>query len=207
MKKILVTIIVLSIVALSVVQSQVHAQSGSATLAFSPSTYAASLNQEFDIRVIVDTNGESINAITANFSYPSDLLEVVEIDLSNSVLPMELEKDSNDSTVLITVGNSGGASGYSGTGEVGTVTFRPTTSGTATLSFTENSLITSADTSSDVLGTTGEATISVGSGSLPAAGLFDKPSMMIALIGAVLFVTAGSLGIRAYFIEQKKNNY
>jgi hypothetical protein len=201
MRKLLAkTIIVSTFVfsTLSIINSKVSAQS--ASLYFSPSSYSVATNQSVAVKIMVNSGGENINGVTADFTYPSQLLEVVSIDATDSIFSIEAEQTYDTTTVYISRGTT---SSYSGTGEIATVNFRSISNGTATLSFTDDVLVTSADTSLDILGATNEGTITIGS--VPATGFFDKPALLFTILTSLLLAGIGSLGVLQYFKEKKVN--
>ncbi len=180
----------------------VYAQN--ATLYFSPSSTTVASGQTVTVTVMVNTNGDDISGVTADFTYSSSLIEYVSTDSSNSDFSIEAEEDHVTGTVYLSRAVSGGDS-FNGIGEIAQVTFRGSSNGTATLSFTDDALVTSSgDDPTDVLGTTSDGTITVGgSGSVPATGIFDKPVVIAIGIGAILLICIGSIGVIQYAKDRK----
>lgn len=186
--------ILLIFIALFLTLSVEPVNAQSASLYFSPSTRSVGLNQSFSISIMINTGGVAVNGVTADFTYPAARLEVVSIDSSSSEFSIQAEEDyTSAGTVYISRAISGGNS-FTGTGVVAVVNFRSTTSGTSTLSFTNDAIITSAsENPTNVLGTTQTATITAGS--IPATGLLDEFSfdsmvgIFITLIGLLSLAT------------------
>lgn len=190
MKLNILLIFIVSFLTLTV--KPVNAQN--ASLYFSPSTRSVGINQSFSISIMVNTGSVAVNGVTADFTYPAARLEVVSIDSSSSEFSIQAEEDySSAGTVYISRAVSGGNS-FTGIGVVAIVNFRATTSGTSTLTFTDDTIVTSASENPiNVLGTTQTATITAGS--IPATGLLDEFSfdsmvgIFIILIGLLFLAT------------------
>jgi len=182
--------------------STVYAQN--ATLYFSPSSATVSSGQTVTVTVMVNTGEDDISGVTADFTYSSSLIEYVSTDSTNSDFSIEAEEDHVTGTVYLSRAVSGGDS-FNGIGEIAQVTFRGSSNGTATLSFTDDALVTSSgDTPTDVLGTTTNGTITVGSSSgVPATGIFDKPVVIAIGIGAILLICIGSIAVIQYAKDRK----
>lgn len=179
-----------------------NAYAQNASLYFSPSTYTTGLNQTFSIAIIVDTNGLEVSGVTADFTYPSDILQVVSIDSTNSEFGIEAEQDYDSTNVYLSRATSGGTS-FSGIGEVAVVNFQAISSETATLTFTDDALVTSSgENPQDVLGTTGQATITAGN--LPNTGLLDRSVTMLFYFLATALICIGSLGVLQYIKEREQ---
>lgn len=181
---------------------KIYAQN--ATLYFSPSSATVASGQTVTITVMVNTNGDDISGVTADFTYSSSLIEYVSTDSSNSDFSIEAEEDHVTGTVYLSRAVSGGDS-FNGIGEIAQVTFRGSSNGTATLSFTDDALVTSSgDDPTDVLGTTSDGSVTVGaSSSVPATGIFDKPVVIAIGIGAILLICIGSVGVIQYAKDRK----
>lgn len=199
MKKVFKIIFVLCFVASTLIflpTENAHAQS--ASLYFSYSSLQVSLNESFSINVMVNTGGSDINTVTAAVSFPQDTLEYVSSDGTNSVLESAVTDTESGGVVTVTRYAQAGTT-YNGTGEFVTLNFRAIESGTATLSFTDDSYVSGGD--DNLLGTTGTSTIYVGN--LPSAGIFDKPKVVLIVVGALILVGLGSLGILQYLKEKQ----
>ncbi|MBN2016384.1 hypothetical protein JW766_06175 [Candidatus Dojkabacteria bacterium] len=200
MKKILLTTTPFIIVSLFLLSLATDVWGQSASLYFSPSSQSVSLNQEFSVQVMINTSGVNVNGVTADFTFPTDRLQVVSIDDADSEFTQELESTFSGGTVYISRGTPGGES-FNGTGNVATVNFRATGSGTATLEFTSDATVTDTG-ANNVLGSTSSATIA--SGSLPAAGVFDRPVTIIIGAFALILICIGVIAILQY--KKEKNH-
>lgn len=202
----IVTIISLFTFVMVVLPQQAEAQS--ATIYFSPSTRTVGNGEDFTMTIYLDTAGEDVSGITADFTYDSSIIQATGINVDNSVFQDSLgqvgvaEADySSPGTIYLSLYTSSGSS-YNGTGEVGTVNFTANAEGTATLTYTDDAVVTDTSTTpQNILGTTSSGTVYVGA--LPSAGLsiFNNFSMvLILLLGAALLI-AGTLGVQQYIKE------
>lgn len=204
MKRLSKIIIVFSQLIAFLIITVIPVNAQNTTLYFSPSSTSVELNQSFAITIMINTGGDAVNGVTADFTYPSERLEVVSIDSSTSDFSIQAEEDySSAGTVYISRAISGGDS-LTGTGVVAIVNFRATTAGTSTLAFTDDAIVTSAsEDPTNVLGSTETATITSGSGTLPVAGLFDKPVLLFGIAIALLLISIGFVGILQYLKDRK----
>lgn len=176
----------------------VNAQSGSASLYFSPASATSTVGSTFDIQIMVNTGGEDTTTVIADLTYSSSELEVVSIDDTSSVYDNSAEEDySTAGTILITRYMSGGGS-YNGTGEVLTITFSSLAEGTATLAFTSDASLMNDDlTPLDILDSTGTASVTISTstgGSLPNAGISDHMTTLYLLfLGSILILSGITL--------------
>jgi hypothetical protein len=185
---------------------KVYAQN--ASLSFSPASTTVIVSQTVTITVMVDSGGENISGVTADFTYPSNLLEFVSIDSANSEFSVEAEADHVTGTVFLSRAVSGGNT-FNGTGEVSRVTFRGLSNGTSTLTFTDDTLVTSSG-EDDILGTRSTGTIIVNTtGTIPAAGIFNKPTVLVITSFAFILICIGTYGVIQYFKDRKNklNNF
>ncbi len=195
---ILITILLL-ILTYGILPKNIYA--ANPTLYFSPSSTTVSLNQTFAVSVMVNTNSNEVMGVTADFTYPTDKLELLSIDSSTSEFSIEAEQDYSSGTVYISRAVSGGSS-YNGTGVVTVVNFKATASGTSTLTFTDDAVVTDAsDEPTNILGTTQTATITCGS--VPPTGIFDKPLLLAGIFLALALIAVGSMGIHQYIKDHK----
>ncbi|MFC1731823.1 cohesin domain-containing protein [candidate division KSB1 bacterium] len=87
-----------------------------ATLSIDPSTVSTKVGGEFSVSISIDTEGASINAADVRLEFPSDVLEVVDIDRIGSVFAFWVSDPtySNTSgTIEFIGGSSKGISGDS----------------------------------------------------------------------------------------------
>jgi len=106
----------------------------------SPSSKSISQGQNISITIGVDTNGESVNAVQANLSYPVDKFDYVSLSTSGSALSIIAEKSVSGGQVRI----AGGAMppGFSGSKSIATITLKAkVNSGSASISFNSDSSV------------------------------------------------------------------
>ena len=114
-----------------------------ASLFFSPSTINANAGDTVNVSVLVNTNLVSINDISTTINFPSDLLQVLSLSKSGSILSMWID-DPSFSNNSGTISFEGGipTPGYTGlTGKVVDISFKVKKSGTASLSFSSVSVL------------------------------------------------------------------
>lgn len=131
-----------------------------ASLYFDPDIYTASVGSSFTVKVMVDTGGEAVNALTTDFTYPVDKLEVLNIDSTNSTFGLTVEEVYSSGTVFISRGYTPEGGGFTGVGEVATIQFSALSLGQANLNFTTDAVVANTD-SVDVLGGTGTGIITI----------------------------------------------
>lgn len=123
-----------------------------ASLGLSPGTGVYTANSTFTVRVIVNTEGDAINAAEGTLSFNPRELSVVSINRSSSIFNLWVEEPSYSNSAG-TISFSGGVpSGFDGrTGTVMSVTFRAGGSGTARVSFTNGSVLANDGRGTNIL--------------------------------------------------------
>lgn len=112
--------------------SQAHA----ATFSISPSTDTYTVGSTFDVSVILDTQGQSVNAVQVNLAFPPDKLQLVSPQVGNSIIEIYTTPpryDNSRGTVEITGGIPNGINVSRGL--VAKFTFRVRSLGVASLRF------------------------------------------------------------------------
>jgi hypothetical protein len=127
--------------------SSAHATS-SGTMYFMADGVMAS-NSDFTVQVRIDTGGQTVNAVQADFTYPTGVLTYVSSDTSSSAFDIDASSSAGSGTVSM-------ARGASGTPRVGDllvarVTFHVATTGSATLAIQGSSGIAEAVGSTNIL--------------------------------------------------------
>lgn len=115
-----------------------HAQT--AILYFSPSSGSFAQGESFWTSIMVNTGGETVNAIGAYLSYPQDKLEPLGVSTEGSIMTIWAEKNATAGKIEI----SGGlpTPGFYGVRKVADIGFRvKASSGSINLKFNENSVI------------------------------------------------------------------
>lgn len=121
-----------------------------AALSFSPAAANVSLGSTFWVTVMVDTQGQNVNAVAAYFTYPQDKLDVVEVNTADSVMTLVAEKNAGNGKVEISGGRP--TPGFAGVQKIAAVLFRAkAASGTAELVFTSGSAILTDTTNTNIL--------------------------------------------------------
>jgi len=96
-----------------------------AELSLSPSTKTVNVGDSFTVDVLVNTNGQNVLAVAAYLHYDPTKLEVVNIDTSNSIFNMGVEKAFDPSTGKIKIGRGKPSPGVNTpSGNVATINFR-----------------------------------------------------------------------------------
>lgn len=119
------------------------------TLYFAPSSGGYAVGSTLQTSVMVNTGGETINAISAHFSYPTDLLDFAWISESGSFMTVWAEKIGGGGVVKLAGGLP--TPGFSGRELVATVGFKVKKIGQANLSFISGSHVLKDSDNSDIL--------------------------------------------------------
>lgn len=133
-----------------------------ATLGFSPTNATVSVGSTMTETVVVSSTNQAINAVSGVVSFPADLLQVVSVSKTNSILSLWIQDptfSNTDGTVTFTgvVPNPG----YIGSGgKVISIQFRAKKSGTGTVALSSSSQVLANDgNGTDVLTSTNSATV------------------------------------------------
>ena len=102
------------------------------TLSLSPSNTTIPQGSIVGVSVRLNTQGESINGVSAYLSYPKDLLEVSSITYGSSSFGIAAESSYGGGAIRISRGSINGVAGNVG---VATINFKGKTQGKATVSF------------------------------------------------------------------------
>lgn len=133
-------------------------KASAATLNFSPSSGTYGRGSTLKVNINVNTGGEGVNAVQANFSYPTDKLQFSSISTGGSALSIIAEKSAGGGFVKVAGGNP---SPFSGSKFIAAIYFKVlASSGSASLSFAQDSAVVRASDNQNVL--TGTATASFG---------------------------------------------
>jgi chitodextrinase len=115
-----------------------------------PSSKTFPINTTFSVQVRENSGTTNVNAVQANFSYPSTLLQFVSIDTTGTAFTTTAPSSGGNGSVNIAQGVIGGVTGDQ---LIATVTFKTlTTGGTASLSFISGTVLLSSSTNTDILG-------------------------------------------------------
>lgn len=130
----------------------------------SPSSGTLGINQDIEVRLRIDTAGESINAAQATMLFPANLLQVKSISKEGSIFNFWLQDPtfSNDAGTISFIG--GTPSGVSGSSlQVITIIFTTKGVGSAAISFSDGAITAADGTGTNVLGALNGAIFSVSS--------------------------------------------
>lgn len=134
-----------------------------ATLGLSPANTTVNIGSTISETVIVSSADQAMNAISGTISFPRDLLQVVSVSKTNSVLSLWVQ-DPTFSNTDGTISFSGIVPnpGYTGgRGQVLSIQFRGKKVGTATVTFSSPQVLANDGNGTDILTSTDSATISI----------------------------------------------
>ena len=127
---------------------QAHAQTANgATLLFSPGSGTFTVGSTFNVSIVVNTGGNSINAVRADISFPANRLQVVNPSAGTSFISIWVNQPAYSNTAG-TISFQGGLPNpgiKTDSGIVSTITFRATAPGSAKISFKETSQVLAND--------------------------------------------------------------
>lgn len=107
-----------------------------ASFSISPSSSAYTIGSTFDVSVIVDTQGQSVNAVQMNLLFPADKLQLVSPSAGQSIIGIYTSPpkfDNSNGSVQIIGGIPNGI--VTNNGLITKLTFRVTSVGSAALRF------------------------------------------------------------------------
>lgn len=166
---------------------------GAATLNLSPVQASVGTGAIFTETVFVSTTDQAMNAISGTISFPTDLLQVVSVSKSNSVLSLWVQ-DPTFSNTNGTISFSGIVPnpGYiGGGGRVVSIQFRGKRAGTGSVVFSASSQVLANDgNGTDILSDTSSATVTISSSaSVPTP---SAPSPVTTDVGLLAHITSSS---------------
>lgn len=136
------------------------AQAFAATLSISPDSGVHGTGETFSARVLVNTQGETINAADGVISFNPNELTVVSVSQSGSIFGLWAEEPAVSGGQITFSG--GVPSGYSGSsGQVMTITMRSNGSGSKRLSWQSGSVLAADGRGTNVLSNMSGATYTV----------------------------------------------
>lgn len=151
------------------IPSYIHA----ATISLIPNSVTVTAGNIVNVSVSVNSQGQAINNSDAIIQFPTDLLQVVNVDTSNSIFNLWVESPGF-SNALGQVTFNGGAPnpGFTGTnGKIISITFLAKKTGTASLLFGDSSVRANDGLGTNVLNTKNTAKIIVA----PSATQIEPP--------------------------------
>ncbi len=137
------------------------------TLFISPASGEYRVGQTFSVRIIVSSQAQAINAVSAVLLYPTDKLQVTSISKIGSILNLWVEEPSFSNTQgTVSLEGVVPNPGFTGSaGPVITINFRVLDIGTAPLRFFYASLLANDGYGTNILRTRGTASLTL----LPAS--------------------------------------
>ena len=132
-----------------------------ATLTFSPVTTAVQAGNIVSVKVLVNTDGADINTAVATIQFPPNLLQVMSIDQSSSIFSLWAQNPTfSNSAGTVTFTGGLPTPGFSGqNGEIVSIIFRALKSGSASLIYSNASVLQNDGLGTDVLDATQSGTI------------------------------------------------
>src|SRR5581483_4743161 len=123
---------------------------GTASLSLSPASGTYSKGGSISVDIVEDSGSDTVNAVQANFSYPTNLLSYTGVT-NSSAFPVEAQSSASGGVVQIA---RGATTPVSGTQTVATIHFTVLDGGSASLSFSGGSaVVRSTDNGGETLTT------------------------------------------------------
>ena len=109
-------------------KADLDGDTSNATLSLSPQSGTYQVGDNFDVDILLDTNGQDVVVVSAYLNYDKDHFQVVEISgTDSSVFNMEAENDIDSSAGLIKITRNSPTPGVNtANGNVATITFQAT---------------------------------------------------------------------------------
>jgi len=129
------------------------ASAHAATISIAPTTSKVTVGNIVNVKVLVGTQGKSINNTEATIAFPADLLEVLSITKSSSIFNLWVE-EPKFSNPLGSITFNGGlpTPGYVGEGgEVASITFKAKKTGNASIVFVDAAIRENNGLGTDIL--------------------------------------------------------
>lgn len=157
-----------------------RAAAGGSVLSLSPTTGAYGVGQTFQVGIMLNTNGEAINAVQADLSFPADKLEVTSLDYTTGgFLALVLDHSYDNTTGRVLLGGGIWSPGFTGAaGRVATLTFRARAAGTAAVVFDATCAVLRNADNVNVLTGTLPAQFTITGGTVVPGGLVVAPPML-----------------------------
>ncbi len=138
------------------------ALSFASSLFVSPNTGVYVSGKTFTVKVMINTEGKSINAAEGSLKFNPQEMTVVSIDKSSSIFNLWVTEPTFSNTAG-TISFSGGMpSGYKGSsGSIFNITFRTTSAGTGKLSFNDGSVLANDGMGTNILSSMSGGTFTI----------------------------------------------
>jgi hypothetical protein len=136
------------------------------SMSLSPASGTYTKDSTIKVSVYANTGGDFVNAVQANFSYPTDKLQFLSVNTSGSALTIFAEKTAAGGVVRIAGGTP--SPGFSGNKFIASVSFRVLQdTGAVALAFTGETAAYRDSDNANVIGAKGGATYTLGQGTAP----------------------------------------
>jgi len=106
-----------------------------ASLSVTPATGNFTINQEFDVNIMLDTEGEEVTGTDVTLNYDATKLKVVTLTPGTIFGSYPIKSASAGVITFTGIITTGSQTGYTGSGTFGTVKFKVLQTGTTTLDF------------------------------------------------------------------------
>lgn len=152
------------------------------TLYLTPASSSVNASADFTVQIRENSDTIEVNAVQANLTYPTNLLDVTSIDTSGSAFSTVAESTSASGVINFGAGTATGASGVSGDQLVATIHFKSkTVAGTANVSFTTGTALVESATNTEILGgldntVGGTYTVNVSTPAGPSGHIYLTPA-------------------------------
>lgn len=132
-----------------------------ANLVVSPSSVNTTVGKSFTVDLVVNSNVEAINAVSAMISFPKDSLQVTSLSKKGSFISLWAEEPvfSNENGSVSLEGVALNPGFNKATGKVLSVTFKALQAGNVSVAVKSGSVLANDGNATDVLKTTGSAFI------------------------------------------------
>lgn len=111
-------------------------------------------NTQFTVTIRENSGTTAVNAVAADFTYPTNLVDFVSLDTSASAFKIGAKTVTENGVISLERGTEAGATPLVGDQLIATVTFRTkTTAGSGSLAFTDKTLLLRADNANNLVGT------------------------------------------------------
>ncbi|HMO78281.1 MAG TPA: cohesin domain-containing protein [Candidatus Paceibacterota bacterium] len=138
------------------------ASAWAATLSVSPNTGVYTAGSSFTVRVVVNTQGKSINAAEGSLKFNPQEVTVVSVDRSNSIFNLWVTEPTFSNSAGTITFSGGMPTGYTGTsGTIFNVTFRSTSASTARVAITDGSVLANDGKGTNVLSSMNGGTFTI----------------------------------------------
>ncbi len=193
MKRFLRVTILLIVLTASFLVTGRKVKASSASLTFKHENFE---ENKITTGIYVDTGGQSVSGITADFTYPKDKLKVLSIETDNSLcnnfIEKEVVKAGRINLSCFTI------KGMNGQGDIATIKFQTKDTGKALLKFTSDAAIVDSETTKNILSKPETATYTINEdlSVLPQTGETQTYVafgfvLLVLLVMLILFILTG----------------